>query len=134
MDRLQRPLVRKNEYIEGYGNPDALGWERDSAHRLLASLETGSDIDELGVLRWLSNGNIPPEDVREFAAHIGMPIDLERCAEARAIQVDESLAAYRLAQVNRTPEQIAEDHMEARAELGPGVALVNIVTGETYTT
>ena len=41
---------------------------------------------------------------------------------------------YRVAQQNRTPEQIAEQRAEARAAMGPGVEMVNIFTGEKYTT
>jgi hypothetical protein len=31
-------------------------------------------------------------------------------------------------------EQIAEERFEARAAMGPGVEMVNIITGERYTT
>ena len=33
-----------------------------------------------------------------------------------------------------TQEQIAEERFEARAAHGPGVELVNVITGEKYTT
>jgi len=45
-----------------------------------------------------------------------------------------TLAEYRVAQAQRTAEQIAEERWEARAAHGPGVEMVNIITGEKYTT
>ena len=53
---------------------------------------------------------------------------------AREAYVEQSLADYRLAQAQRTPEQIAEERFEARAAMGPGVKMVNMFTGERYTT
>ena len=53
---------------------------------------------------------------------------------AREAYVEQSLAEYRTAQQNRTPEEIAEQRFESRAAMGPGVEMVNIITGETYTT
>ena len=53
---------------------------------------------------------------------------------AREAYVEQSLAEYRTAQQNRTPEEIAEQRFESRAAMGPGVEMVNIFTGERYTT
>ena len=44
------------------------------------------------------------------------------------------MEVYRQAQATRTPEQIAEERFEARAAMGPGVDMVNMFTGERYTT
>ena len=55
-------------------------------------------------------------------------------AEARDRHTQQFLAEYRLAMANRTAEQIAEERAEARAAMGPGVEMVNVVTGERYTT
>jgi hypothetical protein len=60
-------------------------------------------------------------------------------AKARAFEAGRSctnctIASYRQAQARRTPEQIAEQRAEERAAFGPGVALVDVLTGETYTT
>lgn len=57
-----------------------------------------------------------------------------RTAVARDIHTTAFLAEYRIAQLNRTAEQIREERFEARAAMGPGVEMVNIVTGEKYTT
>ena len=61
-------------------------------------------------------------------------ITVEVTAIARDKYVQRTLAEYAEAQQNRTAEQIAEQRAEARAAMGPGVEMVNILTGETYTT
>ncbi len=61
-------------------------------------------------------------------------ITVEATRIARDRYVQRTLAEYAEAQQNRTPEQIAEQRAEARAAMGPGVGMVNILTGETYTT
>ena len=61
-------------------------------------------------------------------------ITVEATRIARDRYVQRTLAEYAEAQQNRTPEQIAEQRAEARAAIGPGVEMVNILTGETYTT
>ena len=55
-------------------------------------------------------------------------------ATAREEYTERTLAEYRQAQLNRTAEQIAEERFESRAAMGPGVDMVNIFTGERYTT
>ena len=57
-----------------------------------------------------------------------------RTAVAREIHTKAFLEEYRTAQLNRTAEQIREERFEARAAMGPGVEMVNIITGEKYTT
>ena len=57
-----------------------------------------------------------------------------RTAVARDIHTTAFLKEYRTAQLNRSAEQIREERFEARAAMGPGVEMVNIVTGEKYTT
>jgi hypothetical protein len=57
-----------------------------------------------------------------------------RTAVARDIHTTAFLKDYRVAQLNRTAEQIREERFEARAAMGPGVEMVNIITGEKYTT
>ena len=55
-------------------------------------------------------------------------------AEARDVYTDKSIAEYIQAQKNRSAEQIAEERWEARAAFGPGETIVNMITGERYTT
>ena len=57
-----------------------------------------------------------------------------RTAVARDIHTTAFLKEYRTAQLNRSAEQKREERFEARAAHGPGVEIVNIITGEKYTT
>ena len=57
-----------------------------------------------------------------------------RTAVARDIHTTAFLREYRTAQLNRSAEQIREERFEALAAYGPGETVVNIITGEQYTT
>ena len=57
-----------------------------------------------------------------------------RTAVAREIHTKKFLEEYTVAQKNRSAEQIREERWEARAAMGPGVEMVNVITGERYTT
>jgi len=59
---------------------------------------------------------------------------VEITAFARDLYTTKSIAEYRVAQSQRSAEQIAEERYEARAAMGEGVEMVNIITGERYTT
>ena len=61
-------------------------------------------------------------------------ITVEATAIARDRYTQRTLAEYAEAQRSRTAEEIAEQRAEARAAMGAGVEMVNIITGETYTT
>ena len=89
---------------------------------------------EDGVMRWQSSGRVPPEEWVEKAILEGYPVDKAKCDAVRSAELKEFFAAYRKAREERTPEQIAEERMEARAAMGAGVEMVNIVTGEKFTT
>lgn len=87
-----------------------------------------------GVMRWNSNDRVPPEEYVDMAIKEGYPVDKAKCDAARSVDLKAFLASYRKAQAERSPEQIAEQRMEARAAMGEGVKMVNIITGEKYTT
>lgn len=90
---------------------------------------------EAGVVRWTSNGRVAPGDCAEILRdHYGHPVDMAAHAIARDAEVSKSIAAYRRTQATRTPEQVAEWRAMARAAHGPGVRLIDVVTGEAYTT
>tara|TARA_E500000331_G_scaffold230217_1_gene220391 strand:+ start:5280 stop:5609 length:330 start_codon:yes stop_codon:yes gene_type:complete len=57
-----------------------------------------------------------------------------RTEVARKLYTERTLAEYSIAQKNRSAEQIREERWEARAAMGAGVRMVNVITGERYTT
>lgn len=89
-----------------------------------------------GVVYWKSNDRTPFEDmVTDFAeaGFVGFE-SIELTNKARSEQNKAFMAEYTKAQSNRTQEQIAEERFEARAAMGAGVKMVNVFTGERYTT
>ena len=87
-------------------------------------------------LRWKSNNRCLMSDAMEelFLADKVTEMVVRATKIARDKENEEFLEEYRKAQANRTADEIAEQRMEARAAMGPGVEMVNIITGETYTT
>lgn len=57
-----------------------------------------------------------------------------RTAVKRSEHTHAFLKEYTIQQKNRTAEQIREERYEARAAMGTGQKMVNIITGEHYTT
>jgi hypothetical protein len=79
--------------------------------------------------RWCSNGQVVPLDAcREY----GIPCDGKAQAAAREAETDAFLAQYRAQRAGRQPSD--EERAEARAAHGPGVRIVDIITGEGFTT
>lgn len=119
-------------YVKALG--DASHVYHREAQSAADSLRSRATIDAEGVIRWDSNQQVPPEDCLDLAQHIGLPINRAACDATAKADRQAFFAAYRQARRNRTPEQIAEEAFEARAAHGPGVKLVNIITGEEIET
>ena len=79
------------------------------------------------VWRWTSNDRVCPLDACE---EYGIPCDVVAQEATRDRELDAFLAEYRANY--RGPS--AEQRAEARAAHGEGVELVNVITGETWTT
>ncbi len=91
-----------------------------------------------GAVGWIVAGEFRPlmsDALAELsdAGHIGQGT-VAKTNEARAVYTERTLREYAVAQAQRTPEQVAEERAEARAAMGPGVDMVNMFTGERYTT
>ena len=75
-------------------------------------------------------GNVTtPQDIRDA----GFTVSDEH-QHAYNAETERVIEAYRQAQANRTPEQEAEHMFELRAAHGPGVEVVDVITGKRYTT
>jgi imidazoleglycerol phosphate dehydratase HisB len=88
--------------------------------------------DANGIWRWNSNDRVPFDDMLQswgldFATRA-------RCAAARDADNRETLARYVEARKNVSPEQLAEEAFERRAAFGPGVEVVDILTGQRMRT
>ena len=75
------------------------------------------------------------ENVKElFEAGLITEVTAEATNKAYKEYLADFFAEYTKNQANRTQEEINEQRFEARAAMGPGVEMVNIITGEKYTT
>jgi hypothetical protein len=80
-----------------------------------------------GALRWKSNDHVVPPSTFEDAG-LEVPADQR---DARDRDAEESIERYR---ANQPAEPSDEERAEARAAHGPGVELVDAITGRRYTT
>ena len=92
-----------------------------------------------GAAGWLfDNGEFRPLMADAMAELLEAGLVDTQTVETTAVARDASLkvffAEYRTAQANRSPEQIAEERMMTAGAMGPGVDMVDVVTGEQYTT
>lgn len=117
-----------NSYIEGLKYEANHPFRKAANRASVAFLD--AKVDETGVARWTSNNAVPPTDLVEFWAYMNYGVDVEACRVARDTDLDNVLANYR--KNYRGPSD--EARAEARAAFGPGVELVNVVTGHKYTT
>ena len=120
------------DYVSHYTSPKA-EWQKREADRVAHQLKTETIIRS-GVLRWKSSNNVPPDDYLEFADFLGIQFDLKISLK---VQKDEQLRAirdYKSRQASRSPQDIEEERMMASAAHGPGVELVNVITGVKFKT
>ena len=110
-------------------------WARREAEaaRERIEAETAYTITD-GVMRWNSNGSVVPTEWYELAAYLGYPVDVEACDDTSRAELTAFLTGYKATQAARSPEQVAEQRAMATAAFGEGENIVNIFTGETYTT
>lgn len=83
-----------------------------------------------GVIRWRSNGSVPPADIVALAAHLEERVDVAACDKARR----EEFSAFRRKAIAEDRPMSREELAEARAAHGPGAKLVNVVTGRVTVT
>lgn len=89
-----------------------------------------------GAYVWQVNDNVPPAEVIEHweKGELISPQDSEVASVLRSEQLNEALDQYRKAQRRMTPEEIQERRAEMRAAFGPGEEIIDIFTGERFTT
>ena len=87
---------------------------------------------EGNVIRWVSNGNVPPKDIVEgfFESGLITAVQKEHSDATRSRETMQFLERYKEAMANRTEEQKAAERAEVRAAFGNDATVVNIITGE----
>ena len=120
------------DYIKAYGNPEHP--LHGSAKLVEEMFVDGSYIDSAGALRWQSNGRVPPEEACRLYAHLypnDPRFDIDQCRSVRYLEVTRAIEEYRARNLCEVSE---EEILEARAAHGPGVEIVNAITGQRFTT
>lgn len=113
-------------YAEDLRSP--MRWKRERAEFLKENIETGSTIDEKGIMRWKSNNRIPPLDCLEFAAFgLKMPVNVPACVAQGDRETQEAIREYRNQAGKRNPSP--EERFEMEAAFGRGEAVVDIISG-----
>jgi hypothetical protein len=109
-----------------FGRP-LQAWNIREVERLRAKLSDPSEACERdGVYYWVS-GNIIPPDVLEDA-YVTVP-------ESHRAGYEAHLEAFAREYRRRQPkEPSAEERFEARAAFGPGVVVVDVLSGRKFTT
>jgi len=83
------------------------------------------------VWRWAENNAVCPLDAcRDY----GIPCDVAAQGAARAAELDDFIKAYRQREAEATPADMAERVASARAAHGPGIVVVDVLTGRKFIT
>jgi hypothetical protein len=106
---------------------------------VVQKFEAGEVKFQDGAAGWLmEDGEFRPlmDDAMEELHSAGLVSDdcVAITRDHRDEYVEKSMSEYRLAQAQRSQEQIEEERFEARAAHGLGVKMVNLITGERFTT
>ena len=94
-----------------------------------------SYLDSRCICRWKSNDQVPFDDMLQSFVDAGLlaEIVMKDSGLQRRADNQKFFAEYRESQKNRSAEQLAEERFEARAAMGAGVEMVNVITGEKWT-
>lgn len=82
-------------------------------------------VDDNGIVRWKSNNRVPPQDILIEWDNAGFSFDIEASRKAREKDFAAFAAEYRKNYKGPTAEEMSE----MRAAFGPGVTVVNALTG-----
>ncbi|TDF52355.1 hypothetical protein [Cupriavidus sp. L7L] len=121
------PEVR-TEYIQKYLSP-RIPNDAKEAQRVLDGFESKAQV-EAGVVRWLSNRQVPPQPVLDLWKFAGKSFDIALSAKVREAEVSDFLAQYRAINAGRKPS--SEQFAEMRSAFGADAQPMDIVTGDRY--
>lgn len=106
-------------------------YDLEQARKLRKEFYVDETQDQFGPhVRWKSNDRVPFDDMLEGFQALGWITHQERMNSIRARKIDTEkfLAEYR--KNYRGPSE--EERAEARAALGAGTKITNVITGHTY--
>lgn len=91
------------DYIAALADP-MNPYHREATSLALALSDSRESTVVDGVIRWRSNGRVPPVECVALAIHIGEELDVVACDAARAIEQRSAIEAWNTAQAARLPE------------------------------
>ena len=123
-------MERTNGLIQRWLGKQGEFWKGEAEKSVKSYFEETSTVD--GVIRWNSNDRVPPTELLELWAYVGI---LDRYVYYKSIEVQEreqaaSIQQYKEARAKQggySQEQL----FEMRAAFGAGATVVNVLTGET---
>jgi hypothetical protein len=116
MNLVKKPLPQK-----------MIPWMREEIERTRGRIETDTQV-VAGVLRWKMGNIVPPHVIEQDALMECPPV--QRAAYEK--ELGKFAQQYRAAREKTDAEFDGEDAYERRAAFGPGVTVINVLTGKTY--
>ena len=108
----------------------------DGVAALVAEWEETSYIGPEGEIRWKANDSVPPGDLGDEMVEFGMITSetAEVSEKVRRIETARMIEKYRAERRAMSDEMKAEERLNMLAAVGPGVEMVDVITGETIRT
>lgn len=117
------------DYIKAYA--EVGDCYHKEALKLGAEFESATILANSGVVRWKVNQVVPPDDILALWRYLNKPFNYAESVIVRREEQVRMLDAYRK---NQATEPSAEARAEALAAHGPGVTLVDVISGRKFTT
>lgn len=115
------------DYVRQYEAP-RFPYELKEAETIRDNFAGSAEVTN-GIVRWKSNGAVPPQDILDFWLYLGLPFDHAGSTEVRKAEVCKLIAALRANDLPPSQEDVAE----MRAAFGAGTTVVNVITGRRTT-
>ena len=115
-------------YIKAYRDPSNV--YHAEAKRVAGEFTSDAAVMPSGVVRWNSNGRVPPIEILDLWADLGFEFAYWESINTQEHETQAFLAEYRANYKGPTDEE----WFAALAAFGPGEKIVNVVTGTSYIT
>jgi hypothetical protein len=120
--------IRETRLIQEWLGKHGAFWKNDADNKVKMYFEETSEVD--GVIRWNKSNNVPPSELMELWAYVGL-VDqwtFQRSTDARDKDQAESAKRYR--ETRATQGYSQEQLFEMRAAFGAGTTVMDVITGK----
>jgi hypothetical protein len=121
--------IRETRIIREWLGKEGTFWKNRADASVKQYFEEASDVD--GVIRWKSNGKVPPQELIELWAYVGLVDQWTFIRSMKTRDAEQSASLKKYAEANQGYSQ--EQLFEMRAAFGAGATVVNAITGEKIT-